>query len=157
MWEPKHRAKERPMRIDAHQHFWTLDRGDYGWLTREMGVIYRDFHPTDLRPLLEAAQIDATILVQAAPTLAETKFLLELANSTEFVRGVVGWVDFESPDVSETLRQLSEHSKFVGVRPMIQDIADPDWMLREQFTPVYETIASENLTFDALTLPNTMY
>ena len=69
----------RPRRVDAHQHFWRLARGDYGWLTPAQGPIYRDFGPADLAPLLARAGIDATVLVQAAPTVAETRFLLELA------------------------------------------------------------------------------
>ena len=85
-------------RIDAHQHFWKLSRGDYGWLTPELSTIYRDFLPDDLRPLMEAEGIVGTVLVQAAPSDAETDFMLSLANENAFIRGVVGWVDFESPD-----------------------------------------------------------
>jgi L-fuconolactonase len=86
------------MRIDAHQHFWRLARGDYGWLTAELAPIHRDHEPAGLEPLLRAAGIDRTVLVQAAPTDAETDFLLRLAETTDFVAGVVGWVDFEAPD-----------------------------------------------------------
>ncbi|SDX40096.1 L-fuconolactonase [Ruegeria halocynthiae] len=141
------------MRIDAHQHFWTTARTDYGWLTPELGDIYRDFLPEDLEPLLSAAQIDATVLVQAAPTVAETEYLLTLAENTDFIKGVVGWVDFETQDAAATLGRLAKHPKFVGVRPMIQNIANPDWMLGKALTPAYEAIVSEDLTFDALTLP----
>ena len=82
----------RPRRIDAHQHFWRLARGDYGWLTPAKGSIHRDFGPADLTPLLARAGIDATVLVQAAPTVDETRFLLELARTTPVVAGVVGLV-----------------------------------------------------------------
>ena len=82
------------MIIDAHQHFWQLDRGDYGWLTPEVTKLYRDFMPDDLAPHLMRHGIDGTILVQAAPTIDETEFLLEIAARTPFVLGVVGWVDF---------------------------------------------------------------
>ncbi|MEJ2023312.1 MAG: amidohydrolase, partial [Maritimibacter sp.] len=91
------------MRIDAHQHFWRLDRGDYGWLTPEVGPIYRDFEPEHLRPLLEASQIEGTVLVQAAPTLAETEYLLSLAEQHSFIKGVVGWVDFDSADAPKDI------------------------------------------------------
>jgi L-fuconolactonase len=80
------------MIIDAHQHFWQLSRGDYGWLTPELETLYRDFMPTDLAPHLDQHGIDGTILIQAAPTLAETEFLLEIADKNSFVLGVVGWV-----------------------------------------------------------------
>ena len=86
------------MKIDAHQHFWALARGDYGWLTPDLSQIYRDFGPDDLAPLLQAQGIDGTILVQAAPTVAETEYLLSLADKTPFIKGVVGWVDFDAPD-----------------------------------------------------------
>ena len=82
--------------IDAHQHFWRVDRGDYGWLTPALGPIYRDFMPEDLAPLLARHGITGTILVQAAPTVAETRFMLDIARATPFVQGVVGWVDFEA-------------------------------------------------------------
>jgi L-fuconolactonase len=81
-------------RIDAHQHFWHIARGDYSWLTPALGAIYRDFNPEDLAPHLAAHGIAATILVQAAPTHAETAFLLDLADKTAFVAGVVGWTEF---------------------------------------------------------------
>ena len=86
------------LKIDAHQHFWRPSRGDYGWLTPDLGPIYRNFMPDDLAPLLMAADIDKTILVQAAPTIAETDWLLDLAERTPFVAGVVGWVDFVALD-----------------------------------------------------------
>ena len=79
------------LRIDAHQHFWTLKRGDYGWLTSDLGTIFRDFAPADLIPLLMRNGIDKTVLVQAAPTESETHFLLGIAEVTPFVAGVVGW------------------------------------------------------------------
>ncbi|WP_212526085.1 amidohydrolase family protein [Actibacterium sp. MT2.3-13A] len=141
------------MRIDAHQHFWTLNRGDYGWLTPELAPIYRDFTPADLAPLLEAGGIDGTVLVQAAPTVEETRFLLSVAAETEFVRGVVGWVDFEATDAPEQIAALGEDRYLVGLRPMIQDIADPDWILREDLDPAFEAMIAGGLTFDALTLP----
>ena len=142
------------MRIDAHQHFWSLDRGDYDWLTPELSALYRDFYPSDLDPLLEQNQIEGTVLVQASPTLAETNYLLSLANKHDFIKGVVGWVDFESFDVIQTVNELAKDPKVVGLRPMIQDIEDVDWMLSTDFTPVFNAIINHNLVFDALTKPN---
>ncbi|WP_170334486.1 amidohydrolase family protein [Ruegeria arenilitoris] len=141
------------MRIDAHQHFWVLARGDYGWLTPELGAIYRDFTPEDIAPLLCAAEIDGTVLVQAAPTLAETEYMLSLADQNAFIKGVVGWVDFEAVDASAQIAALATHPALVGLRPMIQDIADPLWMLGGTLTPAFEAIQRHDLTFDALTLP----
>lgn len=145
------------MKIDAHQHFWALARGDYGWLTPDLSQIYRDFGPDDLAPLLQAQGIDGTILVQAAPTVAETEYLLSLADKTPFIKGVVGWVNFDTPDASAQIAKLTAHPALVGLRPMIQDIADPNWMLGAALTPAFEAIQSNDLTFDALTLPRNLW
>lgn len=140
-------------RIDAHQHFWDIARGDYHWLTPELGPIYRNFLPSDLAPNLEAHGISGTILVQAAPTLAETRFMLSLADNSLAVKGVVGWVDFESTDAPQIISDLAAHPALVGLRPMIQDIEDDDWMLRDNLTPAFEALIANDLTFDALTFP----
>jgi L-fuconolactonase len=141
------------MRIDAHQHVWTLARGDYGWLTPALGAIHRDFGPVDLQPLLDAADIDRTILVQAAPTLAETGFMLAIAAATPFVAGVVGWVDMESADAPATIARLAADPLLVGLRPMIHDIADPDWLLGAGLAPAIAALQRHGLVFDALVRP----
>ena len=141
------------MKIDAHQHFWALKRGDYGWLTADLKPLYQDFAPSDLQPLLTENGIEGTILVQAAPTVAETRYMLSLAKDHSFIKGVVGWVDFEADDALDTLAELTTDPKLVGIRPMIQDIENDDWMLNEQFTPVYQQLIKDDVIFDALTLP----
>lgn len=139
--------------IDSHQHFWKLARGDYGWLTPDVKKLYRDFLPDDLAPILKALDIDGTILVQAAPSLAETHFLLELAREHEFILGVVGWVDMASKEAPDQIAALAKHPKFCGIRPMIQDIPDDDWMLREDLSSSFVALEELNLTFDALIFP----
>jgi L-fuconolactonase len=141
------------MRIDSHQHFWKLSRGDYGWLTPELGAIYRDFGPDDLRPILQRHKIDATIVVQAAPTIAETEFMLDIARRTDFVKGVVGWVDFEAKEALDVIARLSDRDSLVGLRPMIQDIPDPEWMLRPSIGPAIAAMERASLRFDALLKP----
>lgn len=141
------------MIIDAHQHFWQIERGDYGWLTADLKPLYRDFMPNDLAPHLQQNGIEGTILVQAAPTSAETRFLLEIAENTPFVLGVVGWVDFAAPSAAQDIKRLAQHPKLVGLRPMIQDIIDDDWMLKAELTPAFEAMIQAELTFDALVLP----
>ena len=116
------------MRVDAHHHVWRLERGDYGWLqpTPRLAPIYRDFTLDDLRPSLAAAGIDATVLVQAAPTIAETRFLLDVAQASQgLVRGVVGWVDLAAPDAPATLSALAANPLLKSIRPMLQDLDDP--------------------------------
>jgi L-fuconolactonase len=141
------------MRIDSHQHFWQLSRGDYSWLTPELGLIHRDFSADDLRPILQRHQIDATIIVQAAPTISETEFMLDIARRTDFVKGVVGWADLEAKDAPEKIDRLSQRDHLVGLRPMIQDIPDPDWMLRPALEPAIAEMERGSLRFDALLKP----
>jgi len=142
------------VRIDAHHHFWQLARGDYGWLTPALAPIYRDFGPDDLAPLLQGRGIDKTILVQAAPTFAETLYLLEIAECTPFVAGVVGWVDFDAPDAAQAVANVAaEHPLLVGLRPMLHDIADDDWLLRPHLAAVFDAMAEQGLAFDALARP----
>ncbi len=143
------------MRIDSHQHFWRLARGDYGWLNAaDFPRIARDFLPHDLAPLLAAGRIDRTIVVQAAPSEAETAYLIELAHQTAFVAGVVGWIDFDASDASERIAALAADSAVVGVRPMIQYIPDVEWMLRPQLASAFDAMRRHRLRFDALVKPH---
>jgi L-fuconolactonase len=141
------------MRIDAHHHLWSLARGDYGWLTPELAPIYRDFRLSDLAPHLAAAAIEGTILVQAAPTEAETMFLLDIAENEDVVRGVVGWTDFDAADGVARVEALAARNLLVGLRPMVQDIADDDWLLSPALAPLMAAMARAGLVFDALVLP----
>jgi L-fuconolactonase len=141
------------MRIDAHHHLWTLARGDYAWLTPNLTSIYRDFGLSDLTPHLAVAGIEGTILVQAAPTEAETMFLLDIAEGTEVVRGVVGWTDFDARDGVARIEALATRKRLVGLRPMVQDIADDDWLLSPALVPRLAAMARNGLVFDALVLP----
>lgn len=139
------------MIIDAHQHFWDPARGDYGWLKPD-NPIHRVFSPADLEPLLAEAGVDATILVQAAPTPEETDYMLGIARTTPWVLGVVGWIDLEAADAADEMRRRAGDPLFLGVRPMLQDLGDPGWILRPLLAPALEAIAAEGLVFDALIL-----
>ena len=141
------------MKIDAHQHFWNPARGDYGWMSEDSEILYRSYLPNDLKPFLLKSGIDKTVLVQAAPSIEETEYLLGLADSSQFVAGVVGWIDFEKVTDLTTLERLSKHPKFVGVRPMVQDIPNDDWILRDDIQWAFEAIIELDLTFDALGFP----
>lgn len=139
------------MIVDAHQHFWDPARGDYGWL-RPDNPLHRIFAPADLEPLLKQAGVDATILVQAAPTTAETDYMLNIARDTPWVLGVVGWIDLLAPDAVDQVHQRARDLLFLGVRPMLQDLPDPRWILQPALAPALEAIAAEGLIFDALIL-----
>jgi L-fuconolactonase len=142
------------MRIDAHQHFWRPSRGDYGWLTPQAHpAICREFLPADLEPLLIDAGIERTVLVQAAPTVAETQYLLGLAAETPFVAGVVGWADFEAPDAPAQIEAMAKDPALLGLRPMLQDLDDDAWILRPTLAPALDAMQLARLGFDALVLP----
>ena len=139
------------MIIDAHQHFWRIGRGDYSWMDDSVAAIRRDILPSDLLPLARKEGVIGTVAVQAAPTLAETEFLLSLAEETPLIRGVVGWVDLTG-DVPAQLARLA-HPALRGVRPMLQDIDDTDWILREDVIAGLAEVARAGLRLDALVTP----
>jgi L-fuconolactonase len=144
------------MRIDAHQHYWSTAHTDYGWLqpTPALAPIYRDFGPEDLRPLRAAAGIEGTVLVQAAPSEEETWRLLEIARDpNNAVLGVVGWCDLLAPEAPRRIARLAAEPLLKGLRPMLQDIADPHWMLQPALAPALQAMSVHGLRFDALVKP----
>ncbi|WP_208589546.1 amidohydrolase family protein [Gracilibacillus suaedae] len=138
------------MRVDAHQHYWKINRDDYGWITPETPALYRDFHEEDLVPHLIKNNIDKTIVVQAAPTIAETDFILSLSDESETIAGVVGWIDLEDPAYKEQLERFLNHSKFVGVRIMIQDMPDENIILDPKYIDAFSYLAEIDLPVDLL-------
>jgi L-fuconolactonase len=141
------------MLIDAHQHFWSLARGDYDWLTPDLPALYRNFLPADLQPMLSDHLIDGTVAVQAAPTIAETEYLLALADINPWIMGVVGWVDFEAGNAVAQIERLARHPRLVGLRPMLQDIARHDWILDAALAAPLGAMIDAGLIFDALIRP----
>jgi L-fuconolactonase len=153
------------MHVDAHFHAWQIARGDYGWLTPERVPLYRDVSVADWQAQAAPCGIAGGVLVQAAPTEGETHFLLQLAEQKEprenlvdasstlsapEVLGVVGWVDWLAPDAAERVHALARHPKLKGLRPMLQDLADPAWVLQPALRPALEAMAACGLVFDAL-------
>lgn len=139
--------------IDAHQHYWHPGRGDYGWMPPDDPVLARPYGPADLAPLLAEAGVGRTVLVQAAPTVAETEYMLGIADATPSVAAVVGWVDFDDPGDRAALERLAGHPALRGLRPMIQDIPDDDWMLRDGVQWGFAALSELGLRLDALGLP----
>ncbi len=140
------------MFIDAHQHYWDPARGDYGWMPPDDPILTRPYGPADLAPAIGQLNIDATVLVQAAPTVAETDYLLDLAANTASVAAVVGWIDFETESDRAALARFATNPHFRGIRPMIQDL-DDGWMLRPDVQWAFAAAADMDLTFDALGFP----
>src|SRR5947207_15313960 len=108
------------MLVDSHQHFWIYSNKDYPWIPKG-SPLHRDWLPSDLQPLLAKAGMDGSVAVQARQTLDESRWLLNLADRYPLIKGVVGWVDLRSDTLEAQLRELSIHSKFVGVRHVVQD------------------------------------
>ncbi|WP_411886670.1 amidohydrolase family protein [Polaromonas sp. YR568] len=137
-------------RIDAHFHCWQLARGDYGWLTPALAPIYRDVAVADWQAHAAPLGISSGVLVQAAPTEAETQFLLAQADANPAVLGVVGWVDMLAADATARIEALARHPRLKGLRPMLQDIADAEWILQPALEPALRAMAACGLVFDAL-------
>jgi L-fuconolactonase len=145
-----------PGRVDAHQHFWRLARGDYDWLDTAnpaFAPLARDFEPDDLAPLRRAHGIGRTVLVQAAATLEETEHLLSLADGHPEIAGVVGWIDLSHPGRLPVLERWASHPAFKGVRPMLQDLSDPEWILHGPHPAMLQALVDHGLRLDALVKP----
>lgn len=141
------------MRLDAHQHFWKYSAADYGWINDSMAALRRDFLPEDLQPLLAAEGFDGSIAVQARQSLEETRWLLELAAHNDIVRGVVGWVDLRSPELAAQLHQFAQNPKLVGVRHVVQDEPDANFMLGSEFRRGIARLREYDLAYDILVFP----
>jgi L-fuconolactonase len=139
--------------IDAHFHCWQLARADYGWLTSELAPIYRDVAVADWQQQALAWGVQGGVLVQAAPTVQETAFLLRQAQDNPGVLGVVGWIDMLAPDAVDQVAQCAAQPLLKGLRPMLQDLSDPDWILQPAVQPVLSAMAQSGLVFDALIKP----
>ena len=141
------------MRIDSHQHFWEYDPEQYGWMDDRMTVLRHHHLPDDLSAAQSDLGFDGSIAVQARQALEENRWLLELADLNPRVKGVVGWVDLQSNDVDSQLAQFADHSRFVGVRHVVQDEPDDDFMLRPKFVRGISNLEYFGLTYDILIFP----
>lgn len=142
------------MNIDSHQHFWIYNRKDYGWISKNMAVIRRDFLPHHLEPELLKAGFSGTVAVQARQTVEETRWLLSLAEENDFIKGVVGWADLRSESgLRKCLDEFSGYKKFSGVRHVVHDEPDDSFMLRDDFLKGISILKEYNLTYDLLLFP----
>ncbi len=140
-------------KYDAHQHFWHYNPAEHVWMTDNMASIRRDFLPADLEPLLGALGFAGCVAVQARQNLEETRWLLELADRHDFIRGVVGWVDLCSPELPSQLERFAGNKKLVGVRHIVQDEPDDEFMLRDDFRSGISRLAGLGVTYDVLIYP----
>jgi L-fuconolactonase len=144
---------ESPMIIDSHQHFWQVGRFDYPWMSSEVEVLYRDYLPAQLKPILAENGVTSTVLVQASNSLEESRWLLELAESFPFIAGVVGWVDLGDAEVDSQLNELAAHPKFKGVRHLVESEPDDRWLLQPAVLRGLERLAAHDLSYDLLIRP----
>jgi L-fuconolactonase len=138
------------MHVDAHQHFWKYNPAEYEWIDDSMAAIRRDFLPEDLEPELERNDFQGSIAVQVRQTLEETRWLLELANRSSKILGVVGWVDLRSPDVRSQLSEFTRNPKLVGIRHIVQSEPDKRFLLREDFLRGISLLEEFDLAYDIL-------
>jgi L-fuconolactonase len=141
------------MRIDAHQHFWRYDPDEYEWIDNSMSRLRRDFLPANLKAELDASGFDGAIAVQARQTLEETRWLLELAETSSHVLGVVGWVDLRSSEVRPQLAEFARNPKFLGVRHIVQSEPDDRFLLQLEFLRGIAALEECDLTYDILIYP----
>lgn len=142
------------MKIDSHQHFWDYNPDEYPWMSGEkMNPIRRDFGPADLRREQEKVGLDGSIAVQARQSLKESRWLLELADRDDRIKGVVGWVDLRGEQLDEELEELSPHKRFVGVRHVVHDEPDDEFMLRPDFLRGLGKLHGYGMTYDLLLFP----
>jgi L-fuconolactonase len=140
------------MKIDAHQHFWRYDAAQYPWIPQH-SPLQRDWLPNDLKTEQAKLGFDGSIAVQARQTLEESRWLLELARQHPGIKGVVGWVDLRSQRVTEQLAELASDPKFVGVRHVVQEEPDEEFMLRPDFLRGIAKLKEFKLTYDLLIYP----
>ena len=141
------------MKIDSHQHYWHFNTADYGWMGDNMSVIKRDFLPADLIPELKSIDFDGSVAVQARQSYEETNWLLQLADEHPHIKGVVGWVDLQSEQAEAQIAAFAKHPKAVGVRHVIHDEEDIDFMLRPAFIRGVQLLEKYNLAYDILIFP----
>lgn len=142
------------MNLDAHQHFWQFDPLRDAWIDDSMKVIRRDFLPADLKPELDAHDVEGCVAVQADQSEKETHFLLQLAEKHDFIKAVVGWVDMQADNVSERLDHFSEHKKLAGFRHIVQAERDVNFLLRKDFCRGIAALEQYGFTYDILVFPH---
>jgi L-fuconolactonase len=141
------------MHIDAHQHFWIYNPAEYDWIDDSMAALRRDFLPEDLKPQLESTGFDGSVAVQVRQTVEETRWLLELADSSPSILGVVGWVDLRSPDIRSQLKVFARNPKLVGIRHIVQSEPDDRFLLQPEFLRGVSVLEEFDLAYDILIYP----
>ena len=138
------------MKIDAHQHFWKYDTLRHNWISDEMAVIRRDFLPEHLSGVLVENKVDGCIAVQADQSVEETEFLLQLAASHDFIKGVVGWIDLQADNINEQLENYTWYNRLKGFRHILQAEKQRDLCLENSFQRGIALLEQYGFTYDIL-------
>ncbi len=133
------------MIVDAHQHFWEVGRFDYPWMTSDLGVLYHDYLPSGPQ-----SGVEQIVVVQASNSVAESRWLLSLAESHDFIGGVVGWVDLASASIDDELAELTRDPKFKGVRHLVESEPADDWLVQPAVIAGLQRLAEYGLSYDLL-------
>lgn len=141
------------MRIDAHQHFWDLNRFPYPWMPAAPSPLLRTFLPDDLQPILERNRFDGSVVVQATTNAGEAPWLLGLAERHPIILGVVAWADLTDPQLGKVLDKLQAHPKFKGIRHPVHDEADERWLLRPDVVKGLKDLERRKIPYDLLLRP----
>jgi len=141
------------MIFDAHHHFWNYNPAEFGWIDNSMEILKKNYLPQDLEQQLFSTGVTGTVVVQARQTLEETKWLLGLAEEYHFIKAVVGWVDLQSEKISDQFNIFSDFPYLVGVRHVIHDEPDDNFILRKEFLRGIAKLQKQNLTYDLLLYP----
>jgi L-fuconolactonase len=136
--------------IDSHQHFWQVGHFDYPWMNPDVGVLYQNYLPLQLEPILKDCNVAKTVLVQASNSLAETYWLLSLAERYPFIAGVVGWVDLKHPEMEQELEVLTVNPKFKGVRHLVESEPSDDWLIQPSVLKGMQVLESHQVPYDLL-------
>ncbi len=144
------------LKVDTHQHFWNLSEVEYPWLIPAYGPIYANFGPADLAPQIKAAGIDKTVLVQSANSYADTASMLVHADYNDWIGAVIGWVDLLNPDqTAADLDLFGKHPKFRGMRHLIHEEKNPDWVVQDVVIESLRLLASRGMIFEVVAVfPN---
>jgi L-fuconolactonase len=137
-------------KIDAHHHLWRYSPEEYGWIDDEMAALRKNFLPQDLTRELAAAEIDGTIAVQARQTMDETRWLLQMADECEAIRGVVGWAPIAGENFPGVMEEFEHRPKLKGLRHVIQSEKDENYILREDFNSGIRTMLGSGLVYEIL-------
>jgi L-fuconolactonase len=139
--------------VDGHHHFWDPSRHPYPWMSADLAPIRRRFRPEDLRPLIAASGVHRTVLIQTISSVDETREFLATAADTDFVAGVVGWVDLIDPAAGRMIAELraGQGGAFLaGIRHQVHDEADARWLKRKDVQRGIQAVGEADLVYDLL-------